>query len=696
MRYIVFGVTFLFFNCGIRAQQIDVDSIAFADSLPVEIIYQKSLQGSQINLGRNQFLSFPGSFDDPSRLLMKFPGISTQNDQANFIIYHGMPSHYTKWMVYGTDIINPNHLGNAGTISDRNSRASGGVNSFSGQILGNFTFNAQPGMGGDLLTHAGSANMKPRTPFENKLFFNISAIGLEAGIERKLNESGTSNLMVNYRYSFTGLLGQMGVDFGGEVIGFQDVFAKLELDKTLGGKLSLFGMYGSSYNDHAAQDSVEFYKDGLDIRYDAKIGVFGANHVSDSGKFVNSIVYSSRLDERVSTKPVGFLPELNVGNLRSRFEESKLSLHSQYKPSNHFTLGIKASNFIYNPDAILDEELSIIDRLSYVDFYPYLDFDIISQDKLEAKAKLAAYYETAFNEFSFLPALSVRYNLTNRLDFIFNYNLTSQMQAPELYQVSGGNILSGKVLKRSKGHHFRLGISKSDFSVTGFYHALFDLAEPNIFVIDAFPVPDVWFTDLSNIDILPNWNVYNNGSANIYGISTNYDKEFSKGLYFSANATILKSKNKTVTLEDSPNAIPYDYGTLVNVRLQKKFEISKFKYLNVSTAFHYRGGMRESEIDLNRSKLLGRTIYQGAQVDPNGFVELPINKLDPYHRLDLRISYVKKKSKNNKYKSVISMDIQNLYGRENDAFHYYDPVKDRVELQKQLGMLPVISYRLEF
>jgi len=688
VRFIIVSFVFLFFNCRSSAQQIDVDSIAFTDSLPVEIIYQKSIQGSQINLGRNHFLSFPGSFDDPSRLLMKYPGISTQNDQANFIIYNGMPPHYTKWTIYDTDIINPNHLSNAGTISDRNSRASGGVNSFSGQILGNFSFNAQPGMNGDLLTHAGSANMKPRTPFENKLFFNISAIGLEAGIERKLNESGTSNLLVNYRYSFTGLLGQMGVDFGGEVIGFQDVFAKVELDNTLGGKLSLFGLYGASYNDHAAQDTTRFFKDGMDIRYDAKITIVGANHISNSGRSSTSLVYSSRTDERASIKPEDFLPNLDIDNLNSQFRESRLSLHSKMMLSSKVRFGVKTSSFIYDPIAQLDEALSITEKLSYVDLYPYMSIALLDSEKFNVGIAVGAYYETLFGQFSVLPSAELGYSLTSKWDLKFNYSLTSQMQAPELYQVSGGNLgLSlPNDLMRSNADHLRLSLERDNFGFSTFYHRFNSLAVPQVGFGNQLTE---FFTDLSNLDRIPNQRLVNLGKAATYGLSMNYSKTIKNDILVDLNFSLFSSKLEASFFEKKKIDTPYDFGQVSNLRIQKKFKFSDTKFLNVSTAFHFRGGAREQAIDLDRSRQTGRTLYAVSD-EPFNVIQ------NAYHRMDLRISYVKKKSNNAKYKSVISLDIQNLYGRENDAYHYYDPLTDRVELQKQLGTLPVISYRLEF
>jgi len=469
------------------------------------------------------------------------------------------------------------------------------------------------------------------------------------------------------------------------VIGFQDAFAKVELDNTLGGKLSLFGVYGSSYNDHAVEDSVEVFKDGLDIRYDANIFITGANHISNDNRFSNSLVYSTRTDKRLSSKPEDFLPNVDLVNSRSDLRESRLSLHSKYLVSSKLRVGLKASNFIFDPDAQITPELSLIDRLSYVDFHPYVNASFIQKEQFSLDAKVGAYYETAFNEFSVTPALSAKYLMSCGLAFAFNYSLTTQMQAPELYQASGIGFISNNSLRRSNGHHFRLGISKGDLTLSGFYHHLYDLATSSA---EDLSMMNDWFSDLSNLDVIPNSPLGNFATANILGASVVYEKAFKNAYYLSGNISYIDSKSKNSLFRVTNSSTAYDFGSVINLRLQKKIEFDRYRYLNISTAFHYRGGARENSIDLISSRQAGRTIYED-----RSFFEI---KQNAYHRLDLRISYVKKKSKNNKYKSVISMDIQNLYGRQNDAYNYYDPFTDQIELQNQLGTLPVLSYRLEF
>ena len=68
-------------------------------------------------------------------------------------------------------------------------------------------------------------------------------------------------------------------------------------------------------------------------------------------------------------------------------------------------------------------------------------------------------------------------------------------------------------------------------------------------------------------------------------------------------------------------------------------------------------------------------------------------KLNDYVRLDLRLSWQKNKPK---YTRTWSIDIQNVLNIENDAFYYYDTQQDDVLLEKQLGIIPVLAYRVEF
>ncbi len=149
----------------------------------MQISSSRIYDNGTVSLGRKQFLTVAGALEDPKRLLIKIPGISTANDQANSVIYHGMPAQYHQSSLYGSRILNPNHNSNAGTISDLPSSSAGGVNMMSGQVIGSLEFNGNPS-NKSLGSLAGMSDIKFRNPYKTGLTTNLSLIGLEAGFDK--------------------------------------------------------------------------------------------------------------------------------------------------------------------------------------------------------------------------------------------------------------------------------------------------------------------------------------------------------------------------------------------------------------------------------------------------------------------------------------------------------------------------------
>ena len=103
-------------------------------------------------------------------------------------------------------------------------------------------------------------------------------------------------------------------------------------------------------------------------------------------------------------------------------------------------------------------------------------------------------------------------------------------------------------------------------------------------------------------------------------------------------------------------------------------------------AIHYRGGyLRQQFAGGMGAGVVG--VYR-----PESAYQISLND---YVRVDFRFVYKRVVSKN----GIVhrwSFDIQNLLNRQNDGFFYEDLLFKDVYLQKQLGFIPVLSYRLEF
>jgi hypothetical protein len=97
------------------------------------------------------------------------------------------------------------------------------------------------------------------------------------------------------------------------------------------------------------------------------------------------------------------------------------------------------------------------------------------------------------------------------------------------------------------------------------------------------------------------------------------------------------------------------------------------------------GGRRYVPIDLERSLKEKRQVYRW---DAAYEKQLPA-----YFRTDVQFGY-----RINRYRYAVEwrLDIQNVTNRRNAAYYYYDTRTGSVNLKKQAGIIPLLTYRLEF
>lgn len=634
--------------------------------LPVEIIVERSYTPAKISLSRSHFLSAPASFDDPSRLLMKYPGFSVSNDQNNAIIYDGLPSHFSSWSLYGARIANPNHLSNAGTANDRSSRTAGGVNMFSGQVIGGLDYHT--GFDGPAKGIGGVADISLRLPYQNSVTANLSLIGLEAGIDR-IFDDGNSSLMVNYRYSTVGLLGQLGVDLGDEIIIYQDAIAEYKR-KWKKQEFRFTAAYGKSSNDHEAsalQGDVDIeFKDIKDINYDSE-NMLTALHYQYNG-WKSTVAYSRIIGDRNEH----FVFDSDAIENRSTYEESLLStyVNKEWK-RNKYTIDLHWNSSLVSSENIalssLDYQGSFYNQGIYFDekywlLQPQLSVDTDITDHAMFSMGMQYWKETFRNNNYYLPHASIGLDIFG-VQVSLKAGKQAQMQAPELLGM-GKFDFNNYRLAPIKSKYLTFHVSKGGFGANLSHRRLNNLTSNNSGLDDLNKVNVAFLRskDRAEINSLSLYANHRIGKINVH-----------------TNLSMMNSK-----LEDyEDSSVPFDYGYLWNLRVDRLFTISDNKSIRVSSSFHLRKGYIENAIDETQSENRLQTVYS---INSNTYG----NRLGDYQRVDLRISFVKK----GKWKNVISLDIQNVLNRQNDAYNYFDPLTKEVKLQKQLGLIPILSWRV--
>src|SRR4029079_14743581 len=106
----------------------------------------------------------------------------------------------------------------------------------------------------------------------------------------------------------------------------------------------------------------------------------------------------------------------------------------------------------------------------------------------------------------------------------------------------------------------------------------------------------------------------------------------------------------------------------------------KNRIWNFSLRYLAFGGLWEQTIDKNLSAIEENTVY----AQPGNFS----NQLPTYNRVDFSIS---RTIAYPKIRWRYALDVQNVFGITNAAYHYYDPFLNSIETQDQLGIIPVLS-----
>jgi len=646
---------------------------------------------------------FPATFYDPARLAMSFPGVAGVSDATNIISVRGNSPASVRWRLEGVDIVNPNHTANAGTLSDRPTQASGGVTILSAQLLGASSFlpGNYPAEYGDAL--GGILDMWLRDGNNHRHEFTVQAgfLGLEAAAEGPLRngQPESASYLVNYRYSFTGLLSALGADFGDEETAFQDASFHLSLPTKKVGKFTLFGMGGKSktiFRSPVDSALITEDKERFDIDFHSEMGALGLTHTLPAGKngvWRTAVVRSALEHSRTANLAEG-------PDVRTRWEddyqrESKTGFSSVFSQKINARHQLKAGFQAYRDAASFDHFFTSL-------FYIWLkaDFDSwLLQPFIEWHGRLSPKLEVTAgvhgNYFSFgkkwgapEPRLALNLALTPHSSLSFAYGLHTQRTFPQVYVLSeleGTKLGLMKSLQYSAGFRQEF-LSAVIFNAEAYFQYLWDVpVSPNpnreFSVLNSTGFSVLYFSyfaTLGGFEAL--------GLGRNYGLDLSLQKFITSGYYFLLAASLYRSEFMANDVDWRPTR--FDGRHLMSLTGGREFVKQKesktvIKGINGRMAWH--GGYRTSPVDTLFSPGMGYTVFEEQEVFAR--------RLPGYFRIDLRMYLKWNISGRN---STLSLDIQNATNRKNVDYEYYDNVKQAIATKRQLGMIPILSYRVEF
>lgn len=669
-----------------RRTEVTVQLREFQNTLDeVEITASRSetYQPGEHSVTNEKALRIPANFFDPVRVITSYPGVMTANDQNNTIVIRGNSPAGLLWRINGLDVVNPNHLANAGTFSDKPAGYGGGVNIISSQLMERTDFftGSLPAKYGNALS--GAIDMKLRSGDTTDYHYTAQAslIGMDLAAEGPMGKKKNTSFLANYRYSTVGLLSQLGAKFGDEDIGFQDLTFSLSSSLSRGRSLSWFGFAGASKNDfeHKEATDWEVEKDQYDITYRSKN--FGTGLVYNQS--IKKASFSTGLSVSGSQQSRDQLasPELAM-DLPGRIYEDRFDL-DKLLVSAYGRMNAQLNNYLVETGVLINyinDDILFVNKTGATPqsissgsmdgflVQPYAQWKVFLSDKWNAQTAVRYVYFTYNQTGAVEPRISFEFLPTITSSLKFSYNLVSQIQSVSTY--SNDN----KELEFTKAHHFDLGYTFATdggftLSSNAYYQMLFDVP------VDGTPSS---FSLLNSIEVYPGSRLISKGMGNNYGLELLTEKSFIDKSYFIAGASYYKSLYEGS--DEKERSTRFNGSYTVNVTYGREWSRTKKqsqRTFGLSTRVLYLGGLKETPF------------VAGAQNELQAFE----NKLNDYFRMDLRLNWRKNKKS---YTRTIAIDIQNLLNTQNEAYHFYDHFKGKVTTQYQLGLIPVLVYRIDF
>ncbi|MFK7806786.1 MAG: carboxypeptidase regulatory-like domain-containing protein [Saprospiraceae bacterium] len=641
-----------------------------------------------------EVLRYPATFNDPARLATSYAGVVNTNDQANHISVRGNSPNSTSWRLEGAEIVNPNHLGDAGTSDGRPSVSGGGVNILSAQLLGtsNFYTGAFPLEFGNAI--GGIMDMRFRNGNDERHEFTAQAstVGFDFSAEGPLSKNKKISYLVNYRYSFVGLLTAMGVDFGGEAIAFQDIAFNVNFSLSKNSNLKVFGMAGLSENIFTGElDSTkwEIDKDRYNISFTNRMGAIGASYSNALSEkiglkitAIGSGVETNKRSDLIGLEGPGLVTEgFYFDSLLHRKIALNANLTYKFNAKHQFQFTTSATDQLYDISS-LNVGYTADDRDGGVLLGNSLKWIWSPINDLRFQAGLHQAYFTFTDRSSLEPRASVRWFASSRDKLSFSYGLHSQLQPGQIYF---GNNSSNMDLDFTKSHHYVFNYTRyfgasTQVSLEAYYQSIFDVP------VNRSAASANAFSTLNTLSNFQNGNFVNQGQGTNYGLELTWNRALKNDYFILANATIYESKFDLLAATRNTR---FNGQYLFNLTGGKEFSWSKKgkqKILGINARATYAGGLRRTPID----EIASAETFQATVFTPNNSFAL---QQDDYFKIDFRIYLKNNKAK---YNSTLALDLQNVTNRKNDGFYYYDHQQGRVRAQPQLGLIPNLSYRIEF
>jgi len=667
---------------------------------------------------------YAGGFNDPSRILSNFAGITSTQDGSNDIIVRGNSPKYVQWRLEGEQITNPNHFGDqsavGGSVSMLNNNLLASSDFYTGAFSPEF---------GDVLSGVYDVRLRAGNNEKRESVFGFGLLGTEMTFEGPFKKGYGGSFLVNYRYSTAGLLSQLGLlgDISG-VLSFQDAAFKMVFPTKKAGMFSVFGLGGASNFSFEDVTPAIWVIPGsnasrAEIRndFDKKAQMFntGIRHTINIGEnsFLNTtLTYSQEgikddifeagivkiydaggafLYDSVINKKTSF-----QGNLRKPTYRGSMTYSHKFNARHKIQIGTKYTLFKYRFDQSrfqgdANERFVLLDFNENVGtLRNFVSWKFRAGENLTFVSGIHQ-MNVLFNQKSTLePRVAVEWKTTPSSALHIGYGKHSNMESIHHYfakveHADGSVTEPNRDLDLLKAQHFVLGFEQRfgrnmRAKVEAYYQHLYDLPVEN--VDTSYFSTIVEGLDFQYVDLV------NQGKGRNYGVELTLEKFFSRHYYFLVNASLYQSRY--TPLDGRERNTPFNGNYLVNILCGKEFPMLGKKQnqtLGLNAKAFFGGGRKIIPLLRDGQGNLAVDPANNRYWDYSKAFE---NSLDNPYQVLISASY-----KWNKRRATheIFLNLDNITNNKGKITEFYDESEpNKTGYMKQFGFFPNLMYRVYF
>ncbi|MFH0892878.1 MAG: TonB-dependent receptor [Bacteroidota bacterium] len=641
---------------------------------------------------------YAACINDPSRMAQSFAGVSGNGDQSNEIIIRGNSPRGMLWRMEGIEIPNPNHFtggqGNSG----------GGVSILSNIMLSNSDFftGAFPAEYGNALSGVFDINLRKGNAEKREYAFQFGVLGSEIALEGPLSKKNESSYLFSYRYSTLDFLYKIGLKVAGNIIPkFQDFSFNFNMPTKKIGRFSLFGIGGlCSLGNDPVYDSAKWKKFSDRFFYDetGKIGATGLSnfYLFRNGKTYLKTVLSLSSDETASDEDTVSKAYTNVHLNDNRFlyyyPRASIMLNHKFNTQHVIRTGILYSVYGYDllskslvgEDGMYHSRIDTSGRTALTQAYVQWQYHPL--ENLTLNAGLHSMLFALNNTYSIEPRFGLRWEFSGTQTLTAGFGMHSRIESISNYLVAHRDT-AGNIFYPNR----EVGFTRALHAVGGYERMLREDLQLKVelyyqYLYDV-PVEDTAssFSALNYSGGLTDMTLVNKGTGNNYGIEITLEKFFTHNFYFLFTSSPYQSRYKGSdgVLRDSY----YNGKYVLNLLGGKEWKTGKNKnnIIGCNLRAIYKGGNRQTPIDLSLSQSSGNTVYVNDQIYS---LAGPL-----FFRTDVGFSY---RHNGKKAAWILSFDAENAMNRKNVYSTYYDRDTKKIEYNYNLGLIPIIGFRVEF